>query len=70
MRYREDNIMDDNVMDNNIMNEQLLGTEESRLPKVIVVDQPYTDKFPLDEALKKGTLFPNLYDPYMVGKKY
>ncbi|WP_246582899.1 spore coat associated protein CotJA [Clostridium mobile] len=28
--------------------------------------QPYTGTFPLDEALRKGTLFPNLYIPYPI----
>ncbi|HBY20845.1 MAG: hypothetical protein A2Y24_06470 [Clostridiales bacterium GWE2_32_10] len=42
-----------------------LETEHIRLPKVYVVNQPYIDRFPLPEALKKGTIFPNLYDPYM-----
>ena len=43
-----------------------IADEHIRLPKVYVVDQPYIDKFPLPEALSKGTIFPNLYDTYMV----
>ncbi len=38
------------------------------LAEAYVLDQPYIDKFPLDEALKKGTLFPNLYKPYVTKK--
>ncbi|HCC08225.1 MAG TPA: spore coat associated protein CotJA [Clostridiales bacterium] len=56
-------------MDDVMMNEQQVP-KDSKLPKVTIMDQPYTDKFSLDEALKKGTLFPNLYDPYMVSKHY
>lgn len=35
------------------------------LAETYVLDQPYIEKYPLDEALRKGTLFPNLYRPYM-----
>ena len=40
-----------------------------RLAHAYVPDQPYIALFPLDEALKKGTIFPNLYMPYMPAKK-
>ncbi len=52
----------------NVRSDEKIKANDFKLPKVIVVDQPYTDKFPLSEALKKGTLFPNLYDPYVVKK--
>lgn len=35
-----------------------------RLARAYVPRQPFTGMFPLNEALKKGTLFPNLYIPY------
>jgi|BioPla2DNA2_1021312.scaffolds.fasta_scaffold08100_10 hypothetical protein len=38
---------------------------EIQLARAYVPDQPYERLFPLNEALKKGTLFPNLYQPYM-----
>jgi hypothetical protein len=35
-----------------------------RLAQAWVPPQPYESIFPLKEALIKGTLFPNLYQPY------
>jgi len=46
-----------------------LEMENLKLAQAYILDQPYTEKYPLDEALKKGTLFPNLYRPYHVDKK-
>ncbi|MDK2920226.1 MAG: hypothetical protein PWQ37_2959 [Candidatus Petromonas sp.] len=46
-----------------------LKMEDFELPKTIIIDQPYVDRYPLDEALEKGTLFPNLYRPYKPHKK-
>lgn len=40
-----------------------------RLTRAFIPDQPYISLFPLDEALKKGTLFPNLYIPYPIKSK-
>jgi hypothetical protein len=40
-----------------------------QLARAYVPDQPYSGLFPLDEALKKGTLFPNLAFPYAVKSK-
>jgi hypothetical protein len=34
------------------------------LAQAYVPHQPYEPLFPLDEALKKGTIFPSLYRPY------
>ncbi len=34
------------------------------LARAYVPNQPYVGMLPLDEALKKGSLFPNLFDPY------
>ncbi|MFX0549688.1 spore coat associated protein CotJA [Hathewaya histolytica] len=35
-----------------------------RLAQAYVIRQPFTKIYCPDEALKKGTIFPNLYDPY------
>jgi len=43
--------------------------EDRRLAEAYVPDQPYGEKFPLNEALEKGTLFKNLYRPYVNVKK-
>lgn len=40
--------------------------DEMMLARAYVPAQPYTDSFPLDAALRKGTLFPNLYMPYKI----
>lgn len=37
-----------------------------KLARAYVVDQPYCDTFNLDEALRKGVLFTNLYTPYEI----
>lgn len=47
-----------------------LEMDNLQLATAYVLDQPYTDKYPLDEALEKGTLFPNLYRPYDPKKEY
>ncbi|WP_058486371.1 spore coat associated protein CotJA [Defluviitalea phaphyphila] len=39
-----------------------------QLARTYILDQPYDNLFPLNEALKKGTLFPNLYQPYSKNK--
>lgn len=38
-----------------------------RLARAYIPFQFYTDAFPLEEALQKGTLFPELYRPYVAG---
>ncbi|NLM14063.1 MAG: spore coat associated protein CotJA [Epulopiscium sp.] len=38
--------------------------KDIKLARAYVPNQPYERLFPLDEALKKGTLFANLYQPY------
>lgn len=38
--------------------------ENLELARAYVIDQPYIGMFPLSEAFKKGSLFPNLYKPY------
>ena len=42
---------------------------EIQLARAYIPDQPYDRLFPLNEALNKGTLFPNLYQPYMKNRK-
>lgn len=42
---------------------------ELQLARAYVPYQPYVRLYPLSEALKKGTIFPNLYQPYIHGKK-
>lgn len=37
---------------------------EYRLARAYIIIQPYPQLFPLNEALAKGTIFPNLYQPY------
>ncbi|TDT63298.1 spore coat associated protein CotJA [Fonticella tunisiensis] len=39
------------------------------LARAYVPDQPYIGILPLDEALKKGVLFPNLDIPYAIKSK-
>jgi len=41
---------------------------DMKLARAYVPYQPYVRLYPLQEALMKGTIFPNLYQPY-VGKK-
>jgi hypothetical protein len=36
-----------------------------RLARAYIPAQPYTALYPLPEGLRKGTIFPNLYYPYM-----
>lgn len=40
-----------------------------QLTRAFVPDQPYTDIFPPEEALRRGTLFPNLAIPYEIKSK-
>lgn len=35
-----------------------------RLAQAYVIRQPYTKLYSLSEGFKKGTIFPNLYEPY------
>lgn len=37
---------------------------DTKLARAYVPDQPYLGLFPLDEGLRKGIMFPNLYTPY------
>ncbi|HCS75171.1 MAG TPA: spore coat associated protein CotJA [Clostridiales bacterium] len=39
-----------------------------RLARAYVPDQVYANVFPPEEALREGTLFPELVMPYMAGK--
>lgn len=39
------------------------------LTRAYVPAQPYIGMFPLEEGLRKGTIFPNLAIPYEVKKK-
>lgn len=52
---------------NNMPMHEPMRMGDLELARVYVVSQPYVGMFPLDEALEKGSLFPNLYKPY---KKY
>ncbi|SHJ87739.1 Spore coat associated protein JA (CotJA) [Caminicella sporogenes DSM 14501] len=40
---------------------QIEGLE---LARAYIMSQPYAGMMPLDIALKRGSLFPNLYKPY------
>ena len=42
---------------------------ESRLAHAYVPFQRYSDKYSLEEALSKGTLFPELWMPYKRGPR-
>lgn len=39
------------------------------LTRAYVPDQPYIGMFPLEEGLRRGTIFPNLAVPYAMKKK-
>jgi len=39
--------------------------ENLSLARVYVVSQPYVGMVPLSEGLKRGSIFPNLYQPYI-----
>ncbi|MFZ7104835.1 MAG: spore coat associated protein CotJA [Peptococcaceae bacterium] len=43
--------------------------KELKLARAYVPYQPYVRLFPLPEALMKGTIFPNLYQPYIEPKQ-
>jgi hypothetical protein len=36
---------------------------DKRLARAYIIDQPFIGLLPLEEALKKGTIFPNLVMP-------
>ncbi|MGI6226504.1 MAG: spore coat associated protein CotJA [Peptococcales bacterium] len=38
---------------------------EMQLARAYIIRQPYVRLFPLSEALMKGTIFPNLFQPYI-----
>jgi hypothetical protein len=44
--------------------------KEIKLARAYVPYQPYVRLYPLPEALMKGTIFPNLYQPYIEKKTY
>lgn len=52
------------------MEEQMMmpctGMTNKWIARAYIPDQPYVGMFPLDEAFKKGVLFPNLYIPYPI----
>jgi hypothetical protein len=35
-----------------------------KLARAYVLNQPYTGLFPLEKALKVGTVFPNMYEAF------
>ncbi|OPJ55375.1 spore coat associated protein CotJA [Alkalithermobacter paradoxus] len=41
-----------------------MGLYGKKLARAYVPNQPYVGMVPLDEALRRGSLFPNLYQPY------
>jgi len=43
---------------------------DMQLARAYVPYQPYVRLYPLPEALMKGTIFPNLYQPYVEKKFY
>lgn len=43
---------------------------EMQLARAYIPPQPYGRLFPLSEALAKGTIFANLYQPYIEKKRY
>ena len=45
------------------------GTIRRRLAHAYVPFQQYTDHFTPEEALQKGTLFPELWMPYRPGRR-
>jgi hypothetical protein len=51
------------------MNENLQCMMKHKLARAYIPDQPYTGLFPLSEALRKGTIFPNLYIPFPIKSK-
>ncbi|WP_041606154.1 spore coat associated protein CotJA [Halothermothrix orenii] len=46
------------------------GRDRMRLSRAYIPFQRYTSRFSLEEALQKGTLFPELYMPYRPGRTY
>jgi hypothetical protein len=52
-------------MDNN-PNSSKYKKSTIKFARAYIPRQPYIGMFPLNQALKKGTLFPNLYVPYPI----
>lgn len=40
-----------------------------QLARPYIINQPFTTIYPLEEALKRGTIFPDLYKPYVSAEK-
>lgn len=40
-----------------------------QLARPYIINQPFTSIYPLEEALKRGTIFPDLYKPYVSAEK-
>lgn len=39
------------------------------LARPYIINQPFTKIYPLEEALMRGTIFPDLYKPYISTEK-
>lgn len=48
------------------MGDKYVFPRNVQFARAYVPIQPYVDTFPLDEALRRGTLFTNLYIPYPI----
>lgn len=66
----------DNNYDNDFDQSPMYVPEDTRVQKstmrfarAYIINQPYVGISPLDVALKRGNLFPNLYLPYEIGSK-
>jgi hypothetical protein len=59
--------MNENLQMHEPMNHQCMM--KHKLARAYIPDQPYTGLFPLSEALRKGTIFPNLYIPFPIKSK-
>jgi hypothetical protein len=55
-------------MSTNISHEAVIPAR-MMLTRAYIPDQPYIGMFPLEEALRKGTIFPNLAVPYAIKQK-
>ncbi|WP_432667360.1 spore coat associated protein CotJA [Wukongibacter baidiensis] len=40
-----------------------------QLARPYIINQPFTSIYPPEEALKRGTIFPDLYKPYVSTEK-
>jgi hypothetical protein len=40
------------------------GSMGMKLARAYVLNQQYTESYPPEEALERGTMFPELYSPY------